>query len=274
MADVVHRTTVEYRTSVHTPDYPTETWIINPDLSSLTEVPWRYWKVVGDAVVEMTQGEKDAVDLALLTALYEQLIDQVTRKVDEFHIGDDFIGVDLDWTRWTNDKVGVDSSLTALALDHGVVRIRSGGAAGNYCTLINGLYAFRATHNLIAQTRLKLLQTTNLTAYLGFYHAAADRFEFKADPPSGYWKTYTVAGGVTTQTTTAIALDTAWHYFEIRASALQVEFLIDGAVVATHTTNITEEITYFRAQVARTGGSAVLDAHIDFIYIDGKRSDN
>lgn len=64
MADVVNRTTVQYLQSVNTPDFPVEDWIINPDLSALTGVPQKYWKVVGDTVVEMTQPEKDAVDAA------------------------------------------------------------------------------------------------------------------------------------------------------------------------------------------------------------------
>lgn len=65
MADVINRTTKAYLRSVNTPDYPTADWIVNPDLSSLVEVPQKYWKVVGDTVVEMDQSEKDAVDAAL-----------------------------------------------------------------------------------------------------------------------------------------------------------------------------------------------------------------
>lgn len=68
MADVVNRTTVELRTSVHTPAYSPTEWIINPDLSELEDVPLKYWKVVGDLVLEMTQSEKDAVDAAEIAA--------------------------------------------------------------------------------------------------------------------------------------------------------------------------------------------------------------
>ena len=62
MASVIHRTTLEYRTSVNTPDFPTNTWIINPDLSAVQNVPIKYWKCVGDAILEMSQSEKDEVD--------------------------------------------------------------------------------------------------------------------------------------------------------------------------------------------------------------------
>ena len=66
MSDVLHRTTKEQRFSVHTPDYSVVTWIINPDLSGVTGVPKKYWEITGDVVSEMNQGEKDAVDGALL----------------------------------------------------------------------------------------------------------------------------------------------------------------------------------------------------------------
>jgi len=41
-------------------------WIVDPDLSSVEDVPAKHWKLDGDAVVEMDQGEKDAVDAAEL----------------------------------------------------------------------------------------------------------------------------------------------------------------------------------------------------------------
>lgn len=65
MADVLHRQTFELRRSVNTPDFPSDTWVINPDLSAVAGVLPRYWKLTGDAVSEMTPEEKDAVDAAL-----------------------------------------------------------------------------------------------------------------------------------------------------------------------------------------------------------------
>lgn len=64
MSDVVNKTTLQYLKSVNTPDYPTEDWLINPDLSALSAVPQMYWKVSGELVLEMTQAEKDVVDAA------------------------------------------------------------------------------------------------------------------------------------------------------------------------------------------------------------------
>lgn len=68
MANVLNRTTKEYRTSVNTPDFPVENWIINPDISSLIETDTKYWVIEGDTVRDMTDVEKDVVDAAEASA--------------------------------------------------------------------------------------------------------------------------------------------------------------------------------------------------------------
>lgn len=62
MADAVNRTTKEYRQSIHTPDFPVEDWIINPNLSAVAGVENKYWKISGDVITEMNASEKQAVD--------------------------------------------------------------------------------------------------------------------------------------------------------------------------------------------------------------------
>ncbi|HSN70010.1 MAG TPA: hypothetical protein VLT59_00810, partial [Steroidobacteraceae bacterium] len=61
-----------YRESVNTPDYSTDDWLINPDLSGVAGVECYYWKVTGTppagAVEEMSQAEKDVVDASRLSA--------------------------------------------------------------------------------------------------------------------------------------------------------------------------------------------------------------
>lgn len=64
MSSALHRTTLKLVTSVNTPDYPTGTWVINPDMSPVAAVPTKYWKLTGDALSEMSQAEKDVVDAA------------------------------------------------------------------------------------------------------------------------------------------------------------------------------------------------------------------
>lgn len=62
MANVLNRTTKEYRVSVNTPDFPIEDWIINPDMSSVNGINPKYWAIEGDIVREMTNIEKNVVD--------------------------------------------------------------------------------------------------------------------------------------------------------------------------------------------------------------------
>ncbi len=63
--DVLHRQTLEYRTSVNTLAYPPEEWVHGPDLAAVAGVPRRHWKLVDDAVVPMSLEEREAVDLPL-----------------------------------------------------------------------------------------------------------------------------------------------------------------------------------------------------------------
>lgn len=65
MSTVINRTTLQVINSVYLPDYPSQDWIHNPDLSPVDGVPEKYWKIISDQVLEMTQGEKDAADLTL-----------------------------------------------------------------------------------------------------------------------------------------------------------------------------------------------------------------
>lgn len=69
MATVVHKTTFKHLHSVHTSDYPTETWLIDPaGLAALEAagIPSKHWKLNGGStdVIEMTAQEKYDVDQA------------------------------------------------------------------------------------------------------------------------------------------------------------------------------------------------------------------
>lgn len=72
MANVLHRVTKEYLYSVSTPDYPEDTWIINPDLTAVFGVPKQYWKIEGDIISEMNQSEKNVIDALMLPGIKEE----------------------------------------------------------------------------------------------------------------------------------------------------------------------------------------------------------
>lgn len=64
MADVIKRATLQYLRSVHTPDFPVVDFVINPDMTPVSGVLQKYWKLSGDDLSEMDETEKQAVDAA------------------------------------------------------------------------------------------------------------------------------------------------------------------------------------------------------------------
>lgn len=68
MANVLNRTTLDYRRSVHTPDFDPAEWVIHPDMSAVEGVDRKYWKLDGERPVPMTADEQAAVDAAQAAA--------------------------------------------------------------------------------------------------------------------------------------------------------------------------------------------------------------
>jgi hypothetical protein len=68
MSNVVNKFSFVYLQSVNTGDYLDGNWLINPDLSSIINVPQKYWKYdeLTDSIVEMTSEEKTTVDNSTL----------------------------------------------------------------------------------------------------------------------------------------------------------------------------------------------------------------
>jgi len=64
MAAVLNRTTLEYHTSVNTPDYPISDWIHNPVMSAVAGIPTKRWVVESEIVRAMTDAENDVANLA------------------------------------------------------------------------------------------------------------------------------------------------------------------------------------------------------------------
>lgn len=62
MSSVLNRKTIQFIDSANTPDYPVSDWIINPDLSTVSDQPRKYWNISGDIVTLMDQDSMDAVD--------------------------------------------------------------------------------------------------------------------------------------------------------------------------------------------------------------------
>lgn len=94
MANVLNKNTKVYLTSVNTPDFDEDEWLINPDLSAVANVPWHYWQIEKVPVLtgtdpdtlepvygtewlvrEMTADEKAAYDATVPAAISNKLND-------------------------------------------------------------------------------------------------------------------------------------------------------------------------------------------------------
>lgn len=82
MANVLNRTTKQYLLSRHTPDFSVQDWIINPDLSGLSETQSKYWNISGDVVTDMTPAQKAAVDSAEENERLANLRDEAKGEFD------------------------------------------------------------------------------------------------------------------------------------------------------------------------------------------------
>lgn len=114
MATVINRNTLEILSSANTPDYDPATWLINP---ALPECDRKYWKVVGDSLVEMADNEKIEVDLveaknvkaAEIAAWYAQTLDNGFDTEAGYYLAATF----ENQTRFTQDATLQAQSLAA-----------------------------------------------------------------------------------------------------------------------------------------------------------------
>lgn len=83
MANVINKTTNQFKRSAHTPDFLNGQWLIDPDVSDLEKrnVPERYWKVKGNSIVEMTTPEKAVVDAASVDPNYALAITKLKKGI-------------------------------------------------------------------------------------------------------------------------------------------------------------------------------------------------
>ena len=79
MGTAIHRTTLQFRTSVNNPDFPEPTWKWNPDMSQVGGVPivHQKWNAVAERPEPMTQAEMDAVDAAAVNAAKDEVESQI-----------------------------------------------------------------------------------------------------------------------------------------------------------------------------------------------------
>lgn len=136
--------------------------------------------------------------------------------------------------------------------------------------LINGRLVWRSkqpnTHAELDRVLGFLDSALSLTPTNGVF--------FRADGVAN-WFAVTRAAGVETATDTGQALDDSWRTFEIiQLGSVLVVFLIDGAVVATHQTNIPAADLMLRAGIMDSGaGTAAVNDYmnVDYARLSGDR---
>lgn len=79
MAHVINKKTLLQKRRVDSSKYNTDEWIINP---VFPDAPKYYWKIDGDQVVEKSQEEKDAYDLAVSTSNFESVKSKKLLAID------------------------------------------------------------------------------------------------------------------------------------------------------------------------------------------------
>lgn len=122
MASVISRTTLEFRRSVNTPDFSSEDYIINPDMSAVAGLPSKYWKIVGDDVLAMTQLERDAVDEANETSRLQSLTIPIG-TIFQYTFGDGGTNIQNKWLQIAA-TTGISSNETPLILGY-TAKLRS-----------------------------------------------------------------------------------------------------------------------------------------------------
>lgn len=154
MASVINRTTLEFRKSVNTPDFNSNDYIINPDMSAVAGIPIKYWKISGDNVLAMTQLERDAVDAVNETSRLQSLTVPVG-TIFQYTFGDGGINIQNKWLQIAA-TTGISSNETPLILGYTakLQSIQWGNTKGNINTtieihsLLNGTSSLKYSRNI------------------------------------------------------------------------------------------------------------------------------
>lgn len=162
---------------------------------------------------------------------------------------DDFLGDQLA-DQYTSATNGVGSFVALLDAVHGgAATLTSGAGVGSYAQLWLGDAAdnydsLNANSGWAMAVYMSLSASTNITAYLGTSNAGINRYILAGADTAvgGNWYLWCRDGalpaGLTTVDST-IAIDTDYHWHVIEANSTdEVNYYLDGAPIATCTTNI------------------------------------
>lgn len=96
MTTVVHKESLTPIYDARPNKYDPANWFIDPDLSALVDVPYEYWLESGGVFSEMTQPEKDAVDVAIAQRIEDKEKKQAKLEIDDERVLRAFAEVVMD----------------------------------------------------------------------------------------------------------------------------------------------------------------------------------
>ena len=140
----------------------------------------------------------------------------------------------------------------------GIARLNTGTTISGLARIIS-INSSLSTYNgfffgggeIIIETDIQIGNLSTITdryeVYFGIYNSTGTNGLYiqYQESTSPNWIARNFKGGVTTSTTTSTAVATSWQKLKIvvNANATQIDFYVNGSIVATHTTNIPSGIT-------------------------------
>ena len=177
---------------------------------------------------------------------------------------DDFHGSALN-DIWSTSLTGGGSSVALTSTSGGRVAITSGIVTNDNAALLFNQNTHQFTSNPMMRFYISLSSTTSTDARFGYQIDTSNSVEFRYDTSLANWEAVTISGGTETATDTGTAADTAFHIFEILCDSdnTQIQFKIDGTVVATNTTNIPSGLGHiFMRQESLSAASRTLTVDV------------
>lgn len=210
----------------------------------------------------------------------------------EFLFKDDFITFLVGgqvWNSWTGG--GTATVVAALAADMvaghpGMVTFNTGttsgvgragiGLSASASTMGNGVVMNSETY--YEEWLINLRQLSNATdefhVEVGLHRSSTattqtNGLTFKYDRATygANWQVENSSASSTTRTDTGVAVATGWHKFKIVATSSSVEYYIDGALVATQTTNIPSVNIVTGAKISKSAGTTNTIMDVDYVTI-------
>ncbi len=170
--------------------------------------------------------------------------------------------------------------LSAAGFTKGAIRLSHGAlSAGDFIGIASSNYRPSQMDGKLLMTLKEPNTDADLDRVVGFVSAVntltpTDGVYFRNEGTvDANWHAITRAAGVETDTDTTIALSDTYKDLEIRVRTGVVEFLIDGAIVATHTANVPSDVNkllslgVFDDGAAAPASAAYQD--IDFVRVTG-----